>query len=78
VRGRNSYEGLSSIKKYKIIFRFRKFVIANSWNTLTPDHFNFNQISEQVKKGIYRVGGPVYEFVAMGLFDALAKNIFKS
>jgi dihydroxy-acid dehydratase len=76
VRGRNSNEGSSSIKKYKIIFRFRKFVIAISWNTLIPGHFNFNQISAQVKKGIYRAGGPVYKFVVIGLFDALAKNIF--
>ena len=50
--------------------------IANSWNTLIPGHFNFNQISEQVKKGIYRAGGTVYEFGVIGLCDAIAKNYF--
>lgn len=28
--------------------------IANSWNTIVPGHYNLNQISEQVKKGIHR------------------------
>ena len=50
--------------------------IANSWNTLIPGHFNFNQISEQVKKGIHRAGGTVYEFGVIGLCDAIAKENF--
>jgi dihydroxy-acid dehydratase len=50
--------------------------IANSWNTLIPGHFNFNQISEQVKKGIHRAGGTVCEFGVIGLCDAIAKNHF--
>jgi len=50
--------------------------IANSWNTLIPGHFNFNQISEQIKKGIHRAGGTVYEFGVIGLCDALAKENF--
>ena len=50
--------------------------IANSWNTLIPGHFNFNQISEQVKKGIHRAGGTVYEFGVIGLCDAIAKERF--
>ena len=50
--------------------------IANSWNTLIPGHFNFNQISEQVKKGIHRAGGTVFEFGVIGLCDAIAKNNF--
>ena len=50
--------------------------IANSWNTLIPGHFNFNQISEQVKKGIHRAGGTVYEFGVIGLCDAIAKDHF--
>jgi dihydroxy-acid dehydratase len=50
--------------------------IANSWNTLIPGHFNFNQISEQVKKGVHRAGGTVYEFGVIGLCDAIAKNYF--
>ena len=50
--------------------------IANSWNTLIPGHFNFNQISDQVKKGIHRAGGTVYEFGVIGLCDAIAKENF--
>ena len=50
--------------------------IANSWNTLIPGHINFNQISEQVKKGIHRAGGTVCEFGVIGICDALAKNSF--
>jgi dihydroxy-acid dehydratase len=50
--------------------------IANSWNTLIPGHFNLNQISEQVKKGIHRAGGTVYEFGVIGICDALAKENF--
>ena len=50
--------------------------IANSWNTLIPGHFNFNQLSEQVKKGIHRAGGTVYEFGVIGLCDAIAKHNF--
>ena len=48
--------------------------IANSWNTLIPGHFNLNQISEQVKKGIHRAGGTAYEFGVIGLCDAIAKE----
>jgi dihydroxy-acid dehydratase len=48
--------------------------IANSWNTLIPGHFNLDQISEQVKKGIHRAGGTVYEFGVIGLCDAIAKE----
>jgi dihydroxy-acid dehydratase len=50
--------------------------IANSWNTLIPGHSNFNQISEQVKKGIHRAGGTACEFGVIGLCDALAKDHF--
>jgi dihydroxy-acid dehydratase len=50
--------------------------IANSWNTLIPGHINLNQISEQVKKGIHRAGGTVYEFGVIGLCDAIAKEHF--
>ena len=50
--------------------------IANSWNTLIPGHFNLNQISEQVKKGIHRAGGTVFEFGVIGLCDAIAKENF--
>ena len=30
--------------------------IANTWNTLVPGHFNLNQVSEFVKKGVYSAG----------------------
>lgn len=50
--------------------------IANSWNTLTPGHFSFNQISEQVRKGIHRAGGTAFEFGTIGLCDGVAKNNF--
>jgi len=50
--------------------------IANSWNTLIPGHSNFNQLSEQVKKGIHRAGGTACEFGVIGLCDALAKDNF--
>jgi dihydroxy-acid dehydratase len=50
--------------------------IANSWNTLIPGHFNFNQLSEQVKKGIHRAGGTAFEFGVIGLCDAIAKTSF--
>jgi dihydroxy-acid dehydratase len=50
--------------------------IANSWNTLIPGHFNLNQISEQVKKGIHRAGGTVYEFGVIGLCDGVVKENF--
>ncbi len=50
--------------------------IANSWNTLIPGHFNFREISEQVKKGIHRAGGTVFEFGTIGLCDAICKENF--
>ena len=50
--------------------------IANSWNTLIPGHSNLNQISEQVKKGVHRAGGTVYEFGVIGMCDSLSKDHF--
>jgi dihydroxy-acid dehydratase len=50
--------------------------IANSWNTFIPGHFNFHQLSEQVKKGIHRAGGTAFEFGVIGLCDAIAKDNF--
>jgi dihydroxy-acid dehydratase len=46
--------------------------IANSWNTLVPGHFNLKQISEFVKKGIYRAGGTALEFGVIGACDGIA------
>jgi len=50
--------------------------IANSYSTLIPGHSNFNQLSEQVKKGIHRAGGTAFEFGVIGLCDAIAKENF--
>lgn len=50
--------------------------IANSYSTLIPGHSNFTQLSEQVKKGIHRAGGTVFEFGVIGLCDAVAKENF--
>jgi dihydroxy-acid dehydratase len=50
--------------------------IANSWNTLIPGHFNLNQMSEQVKKGIHRAGGTAFEFGTIGVCDAICKHDF--
>jgi dihydroxy-acid dehydratase len=50
--------------------------IANSWNTLIPGHVHFQQISEQVKKGIHRAGGTAFEFGVIGLCDAMCKHDF--
>ncbi len=48
--------------------------IANSWNTVVPGHFNLNQISEFVKKGIYRAGGTAVEFGVIGACDGVAQG----
>ena len=48
--------------------------IANSWNTIVPGHFNLNQISEFVKKGIYRGGGTAVEFGVIGACDGIANG----
>lgn len=50
--------------------------IANSWNTIVPGHFNLNQISEQVKKGIHRAGGTAFEFGVIGLCDGMSQQNF--
>lgn len=50
--------------------------IANSWSTMVPGHFNLNQISEYVKKGIHRAGGAVFEFGVIGMCDGLSQNCF--
>jgi dihydroxy-acid dehydratase len=50
--------------------------IANSWNSIIPGHFDFKRISEQVKKGIHRAGGTVFEFGVIGLCDAISKHNF--
>ena len=48
--------------------------IANSWSTLVPGHFNLNQLSEFVKKGIYAGGGTVVEFGVISACDGIANG----
>ena len=48
--------------------------IANTWNTLVPGHFNLNQVSEFVKKGVYSNGGTVVEFGVIGACDGVAQG----
>lgn len=48
--------------------------IANTWNTLVPGHFNLNQVSEFVKKGVYSAGGTVVEFGVIGACDGVAQG----
>jgi dihydroxy-acid dehydratase len=50
--------------------------IANSWSTLVPGHVSFQQVAEQVKKGVHRAGGTVVEFGVIGICDGVAKNSF--
>jgi dihydroxy-acid dehydratase len=50
--------------------------IANSWNTLVAGHVNLRDISEQVKKGVHRAGGTVFEFGVIGICDCIAKENF--
>ena len=48
--------------------------IANSWSTIVPGHFNLNQLSEFVKKGIYRAGGTAVEFGVISACDGIANG----
>lgn len=48
--------------------------IANTWTNLVPGHFNLNQISEFVKKAIYRGGGTAVEFGVIAACDGLAQG----
>ncbi|KJS19698.1 MAG: dihydroxy-acid dehydratase [Clostridiaceae bacterium BRH_c20a] len=48
--------------------------IVNSWNTLVPGHFNLQQVSEYVKRGIYRGGCTCVEFGVIGACDGTAQG----
>ena len=48
--------------------------IANSWNTIVPGHFNLNQVSEYVKRGIYAGGGTPVEFGVIGICDGFGQG----
>jgi len=48
--------------------------IVNSWNTLVPGHFNLREISEYVKRGIYRGGCTAVEFGVIAACDGTAQG----
>ena len=48
--------------------------IVNSWNDLTPGHFNLRQLAEFVRKGIYRAGGAAAEFGVIAPCDGTAQG----
>lgn len=48
--------------------------IANSWSELVPGHFNLRQLSEHVRKGIYKAGGTAAEFGIIGSCDGIAQG----
>ncbi len=48
--------------------------IVNSWNTLVPGHFNLKEISEYVKRGIYRGGCTAAEFGVIAACDGTAQG----
>ena len=48
--------------------------IANTWNTLVPGHYNFDRISQYVKKGIYSAGGTAAEFGTIAACDGVAQG----
>ena len=48
--------------------------IANSWSTLVPGHYNLKELSEFVKKGIYRAGGTAAEFGVISCCDGIANG----
>ncbi|MBR2995512.1 MAG: dihydroxy-acid dehydratase, partial [Lachnospiraceae bacterium] len=48
--------------------------IANSWNEIVPGHYNLRQISEYVRRGIYRAGGTAVEFGTIAACDGIAQG----
>ena len=48
--------------------------IANSWNEIVPGHYNLRQVSEYVRRGIYRAGGTAVEFGTIAACDGIAQG----
>lgn len=48
--------------------------IANSWNNISPGHYNLRAIAQQVSNGIYRAGGTPVEFGVIGACDGIAQG----
>lgn len=45
--------------------------IVNSWNTISPGHYNLRELGEFVKKGIYAGGGTAVEFGVIAPCDGI-------
>ena len=48
--------------------------IANSWNRITPGHYNLGSVSEYVRQGIFQAGGTPVEFGVIGACDGIANG----
>lgn len=48
--------------------------IANSWNRVTPGHYNLDLVSEYVQQGIRQAGGTPVEFGVIGACDGIANG----
>jgi dihydroxy-acid dehydratase len=48
--------------------------VANSWNRITPGHYNLNLVSEYVKQGIFQAGGTPVEFGVIAACDGIAQG----
>ena len=48
--------------------------IANTWNTLTPGHYNLDKVAGYVKNGIYAGGGTPVEFGTIAACDGIANG----
>ncbi len=48
--------------------------VVNTWSSLNPGHFNFNQIADYVKQGIIAAGGTPVEFSTIGPCDGMANG----
>jgi dihydroxy-acid dehydratase len=48
--------------------------IANSWNRVTPGHYNLRLVSEYVQQGIRQAGGTPVEFGVIGACDGIAQG----
>lgn len=48
--------------------------IVNSWNTLTPGHYNLRQVAGAVREGIIQGGGTPLEFGTIAACDGIAQG----
>ena len=45
--------------------------IASSWNTISPGHYNLNELADFVRKGIYAAGGTAVDFGVIAPCDGI-------